>query len=365
MDDRPHFDSPALRPVVLPRRPTRAVKVGALAVGGGAPVSVQSMTNTPTADAGRTLVQVRELVAAGCEIVRVSVPDEAALAGFAELRRQVRTPLVADVHFDHRLAVGALAAGADCVRLNPGNIGGKDKVAEVVRAARDAGASLRVGVNAGSLEKDIARKHGRPCAEALVESALRAVDLLGGMGFHDFKLSVKASDPVQTVRAYRLLSEATDHPLHLGVTEAGTAVPGTARSAVALGMLLAEGIGDTVRVSLAGDPVPEMAAAFAILRSLGLRTGVRVIACPTCARAQVDVAALAGEVERRTRSIASDLTVAVMGCPVNGPGEAREADVGVAGAKESAVLFVRGEIRARLAPDEILDALMAEIRKLA
>ncbi len=358
------FSLPPGRPVVLPRRPTRAVRVGTATVGGGAPVTVQSMTNTATADAEATLTQVRELVAAGCEIVRVSVPDQAALDGFREVRRQVKTPLVADVHFDHALAVGALTAGADCVRINPGNIGGRGRVTEVVKAARDAGASIRIGVNAGSLEKDLLKKHGHPTAEALAESALRNAHMVEEMGFHAFKLSVKASDPLQTIRACRLLSEKTDQPLHLGVTEAGTAITGTARSALAFGTLLAEGIGDTIRVSLAGDPLPEVTAGFAILRALGLRTGVRVVACPTCARAQVDVGELAGEVERRTRNIGADLTVAVMGCPVNGPGEAREADVGIAGAKESAVLFVRGEISARLAPDEILDALMKEIEIL-
>jgi (E)-4-hydroxy-3-methylbut-2-enyl-diphosphate synthase len=358
------FSLPCGRSAVLPRRPTRAVRVGTATVGGGAPVTVQSMTNTPTADAERTLEQVRGLIAAGCEIVRVSVPDSDALDGFRELRRRLATPLVADVHFDHRLAVGALEAGADCVRINPGNIGGKEKVAQVVKAAAGAGASIRIGVNSGSLEKDILRRHGHPGAEALAESALRNAQMVQEMGFHAFKLSVKASAPLQTIRACRLLSEMTDHPLHLGVTEAGTAITGTARSALALGALLAEGIGDTIRISLAGDPLPEVTAGFAILRALGLRTGVRVVACPTCARAQVDVAALAGEVERRTRNITADLTVAVMGCPVNGPGEAREADVGIAGASESAVLFVRGEIRARLAPDEILDALMKEIETL-
>ncbi len=354
-----------MKPVLLPRRPTRAVRVGSIQVGGGAPVSVQSMTNTPTADVAATLAQVRALAAAGCEIVRVSVPDADSLEGFRALRREVRLPLVADIHFDHALAVGAVEAGADGVRINPGNIGSAEKVGEVVRAARDHGCAVRVGVNAGSLEKDILRAHGgHPTAAALVASALRSVEAVERLGWHQLKVSVKASDPVRTIEAYRLLSEEVDYPLHLGVTEAGTLLTGTASSCFALGMLLAEGIGDTLRVSLAGDPVPEVHAAIALLKALGMRHGVRVVACPTCARAQVDVGALAEEVERRTRGVAADLVVAVMGCPVNGPGEAREADLGVAGAKESAVLFVRGEIKARLKPDEIIPALMAEIAGL-
>lgn len=352
-------------PFPIARRPTRPVRLGPVTVGGAAPVSVQSMTNTPTADTGATLEQVKALAAAGCEIVRVSVPDGRALQGFGALRKEVRLPLVADIHFDHRLAVGSLEAGADAVRINPGNIGAAWKVREIAAAAAERGASIRIGVNAGSLEKDILRRFGRPTAEALAASALRSVELLEGMAFFDLKVSVKASDPLRTVEAYRLLSEEVDYPLHLGVTEAGTPLTGSVRTATALGLLLAEGIGDTVRVSLSGDPVPEVHAGFELLRSLGLRAGPRVVACPTCARAEIDVARWASLVEERLRHISAPLRIAVMGCPVNGPGEAREADAGLAGGKGAAVLFVRGKVKGKVGPEEAVDALMEEVKKLA
>lgn len=346
------------------RRPTRPVQLGQLTVGGDAPVSVQSMTNTPTADLEGTLEQVRKLAAAGCEIVRVSVPDEDALSGFEALRKNVRLPLVADIHFDHRLAVGSLAAGADAVRINPGNIGASWKVREVVQAAGDRGASIRIGVNAGSLERDILRAHGHPTPEALVQSALRSVQLLEGMNFFAIKISVKASDPIENIMAYRLLSDEVDYPLHLGVTEAGTLLSGSVRTAATLGLLLADGIGDTIRVSLAGDPLPEVHAGHELLRSLGLRTGARVVACPTCARAEIDVAQWAVLIEEKVRNIRMPLRIAVMGCPVNGPGEAREADVGLAGGKGHAILFVRGKVIKKVGPDEAVDALMEEVDKL-
>ncbi len=349
--------------VVAPRRPTRRINVGDVPVGQDAPVSIQSMTNTPTSDVEATLKQIRALAAAGCEVVRVSVPDEKSLKGFAALRRDIRTPLIADIHYDSKLAVGSLDAGADAVRINPGNIGSDAKIREVIDCAGNNGASVRIGVNAGSLEKDILKKHGHPGPVALVESALRSVERVERMGFYNMKLSVKASDPVQTVEAYRLLSDRTDYPLHLGVTEAGTPMTGSVRTAVALSILLSEGIGDTIRVSLAGDPVTEIYTANEILRSLGLKTGIQIVACPTCARAEVDVAEVAAEVERRTRDIKLPLKVAVMGCPVNGPGEARESDVGIAGGKGSTILFVKGKVKAKLSPDEALDALMVEIEK--
>ncbi len=340
------------------------MQLGQFTVGGDAPVSVQSMTNTPTADLERTLDQVRALAAAGCEIVRVSIPDEDALAGFEVLRKNVRLPLVADIHFDHRLAVGSLAAGADSVRINPGNIGASWKVREIVEAARDSGASIRVGVNAGSLEKDILRAFGHPTPEALVQSALRSVQLLEGMNFFAIKISVKTSDPVENVKAYRLLSDEVDYPLHLGVTEAGTPMSGSVRTAAALGLLLADGIGDTIRVSLSGDPLPEVHAGYELLRSLGLRTGARVVACPTCARAEIDVAQWAALVEEKVLNIKIPLRIAVMGCPVNGPGEAREADAGLAGGKGKAILFVKGKVIKKVGPDEAVEALMAEVDKL-
>lgn len=340
------------------------MQLGQFTVGGDAPVSVQSMTNTPTADLERTLDQVRALAAAGCEIVRVSIPDEDALAGFEVLRKNVRLPLVADIHFDHRLAVGSLAAGADSVRINPGNIGASWKVREIVEAARDSGASIRVGVNAGSLEKDILRAFGHPTPEALVQSAQRSVQLLEGMNFFAIKISVKTSDPVENVKAYRLLSDEVDYPLHLGVTEAGTPMSGSVRTAAALGLLLADGIGDTIRVSLSGDPLPEVHAGYELLRSLGLRTGARVVACPTCARAEIDVAQWAALVEEKVLNIKIPLRIAVMGCPVNGPGEAREADAGLAGGKGKAILFVKGKVIKKVGPDEAVEALMAEVDKL-
>ncbi|UCF30082.1 MAG: flavodoxin-dependent (E)-4-hydroxy-3-methylbut-2-enyl-diphosphate synthase [bacterium] len=349
---------------VTSRRPTRPVKVGSVIVGGHAPVSVQSMTNTRTADVEGTLDQVRRLAQAGCEIVRVSVPDETALEGFRVLRENVALPLVADIHFDHRLAVGSLMAGADAVRINPGNIGSEAKVREVIAAAADRGASVRIGVNAGSLERDLLKKYRHPCPQALVESCLRSVDLVEGMGFNDLKLSVKASDPLETVEAYRLLSDLVDYPLHLGVTEAGTPLTGSVRTSAALALLLADGIGDTIRVSLSGDPVPEVYAGLELLRSMGLRAGPGVVACPTCARAEVDVAELAEEVEKRIRVIRAPLKIAVMGCPVNGPGEARESDAGIAGGKGSAILFVRGKVKGKMTVDKALDALMQEIEKL-
>ena len=349
---------------VIFRRPTRPVQLGPLTVGGSAAVSVQSMTNTPTADQERTLDQVRALAAAGCEIVRVSVPDEEALKGFEALRKNVRLPLVADIHFDHTLAVGSLAAGADAVRINPGNIGASWKVREIVEAARDRKASIRVGVNAGSLEKDILKIHGHPTPEALVASALRSVQLLEGMNFFSIKISVKVSDPLENVKAYRLLSEEVDYPLHLGVTEAGTPLSGSVRTAASLGLLLADGIGDTIRVSLSGDPVPEVHAGHELLRSLGLRTGARVVACPTCARAEIDVAQWAALIEEKVRNLKIPLRIAVMGCPVNGPGEAREADVGLAGGKGKAILFVKGKVIKKVGPDEAVEALMEEVDKL-
>lgn len=323
------------------------------------------MTNTPTADSEKTLDQIRALTASGCELVRVSVPDPEALVGFKALRKNVRLPLVADIHFDHTLAVSSLKAGADAVRINPGNIGAPWKVREIVEAARDNGASIRVGVNAGSLERDILKIHGHPTPEALVQSAMRSIELLEGMGFYEIKVSVKASDPIDNITAYRILSGAVDYPLHLGVTEAGTPLTGSVRTAVALGILLQEGIGDTLRVSLSGDPVPEVYAGFELLRSLGLRKGARVVACPTCARAEVDVAGWAAQIEEKVRDITVPLRIAVMGCPVNGPGEAREADIGVAGGKGGkAVLFVKGKVKKKINPDEAVDVLLSEIDKL-
>lgn len=353
------------------RKLTRRVMIGDVPVGGGAPVSVQSMTNTPTQDAEATLGQIQRLHEAGCQIVRVAVP---ALRGVeAKLRDSLRRivegspiPVVADVHFDHRLALLALEAGVHGLRINPGNIGGEEKVREVALAAMRKGVPIRVGVNAGSLPRDILARHGHPTAEALVESALREIEILESCGFYDIKVSVKASSVPLTVSAYRMLSEAVDYPLHLGVSEAGPPWTGTIRSAVGIGALLAEGIGDTIRVSLAGDPVEEVRVGLAILKALELvRRGPDIVACPTCARCRLDVAALAAELERRLRDLRAPLRIAVMGCSVNGPGEAREADLGVAGGRERGLLFRKGEPVGWYPKDELLEVLLREALRMA
>jgi len=322
------------------------------------------MTSTPTADREATLAQVRSLAAAGCEIVRVSVPDENGLDGFRELRKNVRIPLVADIHFDHSLAVGSIEAGADAVRINPGNIGADWKLREIVEAAAFHGICIRIGVNSGSLQRDVLKTHRHPTARALAESALNYVEKLEGMGFYNMKVSAKASDTMETVRTYRIISDSVDYPLHLGVTEAGTPLTGSVHTSAALSILLTEGIGDTLRFSLSGDPVPEVHAGSELLRALGLRSGVRVVACPTCARARIDVAQWARDVEDRVRNLPVPLRIAVMGCPVNGPGEAKEADLGLAGGKGQALLFVRGKVKRKVGPDEAVEALMEEIDRL-
>jgi (E)-4-hydroxy-3-methylbut-2-enyl-diphosphate synthase len=355
---------------MAPRRPTRQVRLGKVAVGGGAPVSVQTMTKTDTRDSAATLAQIRELETWGCDVVRLAVPDEAAARALRDICPQVRLPVVADIHFEHRLALAALEAGAAGLRINPGNIGGPDKVREVVRAAQERRIPIRVGVNAGSLEKDILERHGSATAEALVESALGHVRLLEDAGFSDIKISVKASDVSRTVRAYRLLAARCHYPLHLGVTEAGTLLAGSVRSSVALGLLLAEGIGDTIRVSLTEPPAQEVRVGLDILRALGLRPpGASVISCPTCGRVQVDVIRLAHEVEAglevlyRQQPEGPRPTVAVMGCVVNGPGEAREADLAVAGGKGRGALYAGGRLVRSVDENEIVPALLDLVRE--
>lgn len=353
------------------RKLTRRVMIGNVPVGGGAPVSVQSMTNTPTQDAEATLGQILRLHEAGCQIVRVAVPSLKVGDGLLResLRRIVEgspIPVVADVHFDHRLALLALEAGVHGLRINPGNIGGEEKVREVAVAARRKGVPIRVGVNAGSLPRDVLARHGRPTAEALVESALREIEVLESCGFYDIKVSVKASSVPLTVSAYRMLSEAVDYPLHLGVSEAGPPWTGTIRSAVGIGALLAEGIGDTIRVSLAGDPVEEVRVGLAILKALELvKRGPDIVACPTCARCRLDVAGMAAELEMRLRDVRAPLRIAVMGCSVNGPGEAREADLGIAGGRERGLLFRKGKPVRWYPKDEILEVLLREARRMA
>ncbi|MBI5379787.1 MAG: flavodoxin-dependent (E)-4-hydroxy-3-methylbut-2-enyl-diphosphate synthase, partial [Nitrospirae bacterium] len=316
----------------IPRRKTRAIRVGSVRIGGGAPVVVQSMTATDTRDVAATVAQIRALAAAGCEIVRVAVPDEEAAAALGAIRAQIPVPLIADIHFNYRLALEALWQGVNGLRLNPGNIGGKDRIREVVLAAKDRDVSIRIGVNAGSLERDLLEQYGWPTAEAMVESAVRHIAILEELGFSAIKVSLKASHVPLAVEAYRLFASKYDYPLHLGITEAGTFLPGTVKSSVGMGILLAEGIGDTIRVSLADDPVEEVRVAYEILKALGVRRrGVNVIACPTCGRLEIDLIKLAREVEARLAHVTEPLDIAVLGCVVNGIGEAKEADFGIAG----------------------------------
>jgi (E)-4-hydroxy-3-methylbut-2-enyl-diphosphate synthase len=355
------------------RKLTRRVIIGDVPIGGGAPVSVQSMTNTATEDAAATLEQIRRMAEAGCQIARVAVPNlkkdhllQRTLRALSSIVAGSPLPVVADIHFDHSLALVALEAGVQGLRINPGNIGGEEKVGEVAEAAKKRGVPIRVGVNAGSLRRDILERHGHPTAEAMLESALEEIKVLENNDFYDIKVSVKASSVPLTIAAYRLLSEAVDYPLHVGVSEAGPLWTGTVRSAVGIGALLAEGIGDTIRVSLAGDPVEEVRAGLAILKALELsRRGPDIVACPTCARSRIDVAAIATELERRLAHVRAPLRIAVMGCAVNGPGEAREADLGVAGGKNRGLLFRAGQPVGWYEKEDILKVLMAEVEKMA
>ncbi len=351
---------------MIARRKTRRIRVGTVPVGGGAPVSVQSMTSTDTKDVRATVSQIRSLVREGCEIIRVAVPDEAAVRAFRRIKSSSPIPVIADVHFHHRIAIACAEAGADALRINPGNIGGERKTFEVLRAARAHRIPVRIGVNAGSLEKDILRRHGGPTPRALLESAARAVRLCERARFTKIKFSLKASDVPTTIEAYRLFSRKFDYPLHVGVTEAGTVFSGTIRSAVGLGILLAEGIGDTIRVSLTGPPGEEIRAGWQILSSLGIRKrGPEFLSCPTCGRVSIDVAGIATEVERRLSRLAVPLKVAVMGCAVNGPGEAREADVGVAGGRGEGLIFVRGKIIKKVKEKDIVAVVVRFAERLA
>ncbi|MBI5491629.1 MAG: flavodoxin-dependent (E)-4-hydroxy-3-methylbut-2-enyl-diphosphate synthase [Deltaproteobacteria bacterium] len=347
------------------RRKTREMKLGGLSVGGDAPVSVQSMANTNTADVAATVAQIKSLEAAGCEIVRVAVPDMEAARAIGNIRRHIDIPLIADIHFDWRLALASLDEGVEGLRLNPGNIGAKERVKEVVRAAKDRGVPIRIGVNAGSLEKDILSKYGHPTAEALVESAMRHISILEDMDFRDIKVSLKASGVPLTVESYRLLAKKVDYPFHIGITEAGTVFSGAIKSAVGLGILLAEGIGDTLRVSLTGDPVDEVRAGWEILKSLELRKrGINIISCPTCGRIKLDSIKIAAEVEKRLQHITEPVNVAVMGCVVNGPGEAGEADVGIAGGDGVGLIYVKGKPVKKVKEEEIVEALIEEVARV-
>ncbi len=349
------------------RRPTRRVRVGGVEIGGGAPIAVQSMTNTSTANVEATLAQVRALADAGADVVRLAVPDAEAAGALAAIVRSSPVPLVADIHFDYRLALSALAAGMHGVRLNPGNIGSRERIREVVKAARERSVPIRIGVNAGSLEKDIVERHGWPTAEGMVESAERHVRFLEDEGYREIKVSLKAHDVATTVRANRLFAERFEYPIHLGVTEAGTLVAGTVRSAAGLGILLAEGIGDTIRVSLTADPVEEVRVARLLLGSLGLRFGgANMTSCPTCGRCSVEMIPIAERVERRLASVKGEVSVAVMGCEVNGPGEAAAADVGVAyGHGGVGLLFRDGKIVRRMKAEELEDAVVAAALEIA
>jgi len=346
-----------------PRRKTRPVRVGPLTIGGDAPIVVQSMTKTDTRDVGATVAQIEQMVAVGCELVRLAVPDVAAAVALAEIAKRVpQVPLVADIHFQHRLALMALDAGIAKLRLNPGNIGAPDKVRAVVRKAQAGGVPLRIGVNAGSLERRLIEKYGYPTAEAMVESALDHLRILEQLDFRDTIVSLKASHVQLTVDAYRLLAPQVDYPFHLGITEAGAAFPGTIKSAVGLGMLLAEGLGDTIRVSLAADPGEEVRVAYEILKSLNIRArGVNVIACPTCGRLEVDLFKIVDEIEQRVAHISEPLNVAVMGCAVNGPGEAKHAHLGVACGRGNGVIYREGISVKRVSEEEIVPALVEEI----
>jgi (E)-4-hydroxy-3-methylbut-2-enyl-diphosphate synthase len=346
------------------RKRTKKVFVGSVPVGGGAPVSIQSMTNTPTKDAGSTLSQIRSLEQAGCDIVRVSIPDDESLVAFREIKSGSKIPVIADIHFDYKLALGAIDAGADGIRINPGNIGSRQKVRQVARAAIAANIPVRVGVNLGSVKRRVLDKYGPDRVGALVENALDYVKMLEDMGVSALKVSLKSSDVLETIDAYQRFSRICDWPLHLGVTEAGTLISGVIRSSVGIGALLLAGIGDTLRISLAADPVREVLAARVLLESIGLRDeGVRVIACPTCARANADVAAIATQVEDAVRGVKNHLIVAIMGCAVNGPGEARIADLGIACDSDGAVLFAHGKPLKRIQTTEIIESLMKEIEK--
>ncbi|NMD98696.1 flavodoxin-dependent (E)-4-hydroxy-3-methylbut-2-enyl-diphosphate synthase [Selenomonas bovis] len=347
------------------RKKTRQIHIGPVAIGGGAPISVQSMTNTKTADTEATLAQIRALAQAGCDIVRLAVPDMAAAKNLGSILAASPVPLVADIHFDYKLALEAIAQGIHALRLNPGNIGGPEKVAAVAAAAKKAHIPIRIGVNAGSLDKRLLKKYGGVTAEALVASALEHVRLLEQEGFYDMKISLKAHDVPLTLAAYRLMSETVDYPLHLGITEAGTVRTGVIKSAVGIGALLAEGIGDTLRISLTGDPVPEVRVGREILKSLGLRAyGPTLVACPTCGRTSIDLPAIAAEVEKKLAGVVEPIEVAVMGCVVNGPGEARGADVGIAGGKGEGLVFRKGEILRKVPECELVPELFKEIDRI-
>ncbi len=355
-----HLTDQAIR---IKRRACRQIKVGSVLVGGDAPISVQSMTNTDTHDVAATVAQIQALEAVGADLVRVSVPDMEAAEAFAKIKPQVTVPLIADIHFDYKIALKVAEYGVDCLRINPGNIGRDDRVRAVIDCARDHDIPIRIGVNAGSLEKALQRKYGEPCAQALVESAMRHVDILDRLDFQEFKVSLKASNVFMTVEAYRLIANQIEQPLHLGVTEAGVLRSGTIKSSVALGMLLSEGIGDTLRISLAADPVEEIKVGFDLLKSLNLRKkGINFIACPSCSRQNFDVIKTMNALEERLEDVTDPLDVAVIGCYVNGPGEAKEADIGLTGGSPKNLIYREGRPSHKVDNADMVDELERLIR---
>lgn len=350
---------------MIKRRKTKQITVGNMPIGGDAPISVQSMTNTDTRQVEETVAQIKRLEAVGCELIRVAIVDMEAARAIQSIRDQINIPLIADIHFDHRLAIASMEHGAQAIRINPGNIGGPKKLAKVVDAAKNHVVPIRIGVNSGSLEKDILKKYGHPTPEALAESAMRNVELLENQGFNEIKISIKSSDPLITVESYRLLANRCSYPFHLGVTEAGGLIAGTVKSSVALGILLYEGIGDTFRISLTRDPVEEIRVGYEILRALNIRhRGPELISCPTCGRCQVNLFNLADEVEHHIQTMEKPLKIAVMGCVVNGPGEAKEADIGVAGGKGIGIIFKKGKLYKKVAENELLEVFLKELDRM-
>ncbi len=348
------------------RRKTRQISVGSVKIGGDAPISIQSMTKTDTCDVRRTVLQIRRLERAGCEIIRVAVVDEEAARAVAEIKKRIHIPIIADIHFRYQLAMKAIASGVDAIRLNPGNIGGRNHLKAVVINAKDRSIPIRIGVNAGSLERDLLKRFGGATAEAMVASAVRTIEWMEDLGFQQIKVSLKASDVPRTVEAYRLFSKTTDYPLHLGITEAGRGSNAVVKSSIGIGLLLSEGIGDTLRVSLTGDPVEEVRVGYEILRALKIRQrGVEIISCPTCGRCEIDLTHLVEKVEKGVQGISKPLTLAIMGCVVNGPGEAKEADIGIAGGRGVGVLFKKGKIVKKLREKDFVSVLLKEVQEMA
>lgn len=346
------------------RRPCREVKVGSLKIGGDNQISIQSMTNTDTRDAKATIAQIKRLEEVGCDVVRVAVPDMEAAKNIGKIKSNVNIPVIADIHFDHRLAIEAINQGIDGVRINPGNIGSIEKVKEVVNLCKEKNLKIRIGVNGGSLEKELLEKYGHATAEALVESALGHVKILEDLDFYNIVISLKSSDIYKTLEAYELISQKVDYPLHIGITESGSVKKGTIKSSIGVGALLLKGIGDTVRISLTGDPCEEVVVGKEILRSLGLLNDkIKVVSCPTCGRCNIDLISVVNEVEEKINHLEKDITVAIMGCAVNGPGEAREADIGIAGGKGEGLLFKKGEIVRKINGDDLVKELLDEIEK--